>query len=143
MGISVGRDRSFEVMNRYLTEVLADRKLEVIEQIAAEDMKDWSQTIPGRAGLIHHVHDFWRIFPEVEVKVLRIIADEDQVVGMWRFKGVAVEEYWGMKPNGTPIAVTVVSTFRLVDGLIKDYWPIYNALDAITQMGAEIRDPQA
>ena len=80
---------------------------------------------------------------EIEVKVLRIIADEDQVVGMWRFKGVAVEEYWGMKPNGTPIAVTVSSCFRLVDGLIKDYWIIYNALDAITQMGAQVRDPQA
>ena len=139
----MSRDRSVEVMNGYLTDVLVQRKLEVIEQIAAEDMRDWSQTIPGRAGLVNHVHDFFRIFPDVEVKTLRIIADEDQAVGIWRYKGAAAEEYWGIKPNGTPIAVTVVSTFRLVDGLIKDYWPIYNALDAITQMGAEIRDPQA
>ena len=139
----MGRDRSFEVMNLYLTDVLADRKFEVIEQIAAEDMRDYSQTIPGRAGLEHHVRDFWRIFPDVEVKVLRIIADEDQVVGIWRFSGVAVEEYWGVKPNGTPIAVTVSSIFRLIDGRVKDYWIIYNALDAITQMGAEVRDPQA
>ena len=139
----MGRDRSFEVMNLYLDDILSQRKLDVIDQIAAEDMRDWSETIPGRAGLVHHVHEFFRIFPDVEVKILRIVADEDQVVGIWRYKGVAVAEYWGVKPNGTPIAVTVVSTFRLVDGLIKDYWPIYNALDAITQMGAEIRDPQA
>jgi predicted ester cyclase len=139
----MGRERSFEVMNCYLNDVCADRKIELLDQIAAEDMKDWSQTIPGRAGLEYHVRDFWRIFPDVEVKVLRIIADEDQVVGLWRFKGVAVAEYWGIQPNGTPIAVTVSSTFRLADGLIKDYWIIYNALDAITQMGAEIRDPSA
>ena len=139
----MSRDRSFEVMDRYLNDILAERKLEVIEEIAAEDMTDWSETIPGRAGLVHHVHEFWRIFPEVEVKTLRIIADEDQVVGIWRFKGVPAAEYWGVKPNGTPIAVTVASTFRLVDGLIKDYWPIYNALDAVTQMGGEVRDPQA
>jgi predicted ester cyclase len=139
----MGRERSFEVMNQYLTDVLSDRKFDVIEQIAAEDMKDWSQTIPGRAGLEQHVRDFWRIFPEVEVKVMRIIADGDEVVGIWRFKGVAQDEYWGMKPNGTPIAVTVSSCFRLVDGLIKDYWLIYNALDAITQMGAEVHDPHA
>ena len=139
----MGRDRSLEVMNLYLNDILTDHKFELIDQIAAEDMTDYSQTVPGRAGLECHVRDFWRIFPEVEIKVLRIIADEDQVVGIWRYKGVPVEEYWGVKPNGISIAVTVVSTFRLVDGMIMDYWPIYNALDAVTQMGAEIRDPQA
>jgi predicted ester cyclase len=139
----MGRERSFEVMDRYLNEVLAQRRLDLIDQIAAEDMRDWSQTIPGRAGLVHHVNDFFRIFPEVEVKVLRIIADGDQVVGIWRFSGVPVEEYWGIKPSGRPVAITASSCFRLADGLIQDYWLIYNGLDAVTQMGAEIHDPQA
>lgn len=143
MGMPVGRDRSFEVMNLYLTDVLAERKIEVIEQIAAEDMRDYSQTILGRAGLVQHVHDFFRIFPDAEIKTLRVIADEDQVVGLWRFKGAAADEYWGIKPNGTTISVTVSSCFRLADGLVTDYWPTYDALNAIVQMGAEVRDPQA
>ena len=139
----MGRERSLEVMNRYLNDVLSERRLEVIEEIAAEDMKDYSQEIPGRAGLVHHVRDFWRIFPEVEIKVIRTVAEEDQVVGIWRFRGIPKAEYWGMKPNGTSVEVVVWSCFRLVDGLVTDYWLTYNALDAITQMGAEILDPNA
>ena len=46
------QQRSEEVMRRYLTEVVAQGKIELIEQLAAEDIVDHTQTIPGRAGLV-------------------------------------------------------------------------------------------
>ncbi len=42
----MSRERCEEVMRRYLAEVLGERKLEVISQIAAEDMVDHSQPKP-------------------------------------------------------------------------------------------------
>ena len=46
----MSRERCEEVMRRYLAEVLGERKLEVISEIAAEDMVDHSQPEPGRRG---------------------------------------------------------------------------------------------
>lgn len=47
----MSRQRAEEVMRRYLTEVVAQGKLELIDELAAEDMVDHTQAIPGRAGV--------------------------------------------------------------------------------------------
>ncbi len=68
------QQRSEEVMRRYLTEVVAQGKIELIEQLAAEDIVDHTQTIPGRAGLVNHVCSFRERYSNPEVHVGRIIA---------------------------------------------------------------------
>ena len=44
----MSRERSQEIMRRYLNEVLIQRKLDVIKEIAAEDMWDHTQPKPCR-----------------------------------------------------------------------------------------------
>ena len=51
-------ERPEEVMRRYIAEVIGEQKLEVIDEIAAEDMFDRGQPKPGRDGLWKHVRDF-------------------------------------------------------------------------------------
>ncbi|MCY3813614.1 MAG: nuclear transport factor 2 family protein [Gammaproteobacteria bacterium] len=68
------RQRSEEVMRRYLTEVVAQGKLEVIDELAADDMVDHTQSIPGKAGLVAHVTRFRERNKDVELTVERVIA---------------------------------------------------------------------
>ncbi|MDE0422389.1 MAG: ester cyclase [Gammaproteobacteria bacterium] len=74
----MSRQRAEEVMRRYLTEVVAQGKLELIDELAAEDMVDHTQTIPGRAGLVAHVKSFRERNRDVELNVERIIASDDE-----------------------------------------------------------------
>ena len=66
-------ERSEEVMRRYIAEVIGEKKLEVIDEIAAEDMFDRGQPKPGRDGLWKHVRDFLAIVPDPKVVIHDIV----------------------------------------------------------------------
>ena len=116
----MGRERCEEIMRRYLNEVLIEGKLEVIKEIAAEDMWDHSQPKPGREGLETHAGGFLRFIPDVQITVNHIIADEDMVVGIWTWRGNPVGDFAGI-PQGREIECRVASVFKIRDGLLADY----------------------
>ena len=116
----MSRERSEEVMRRYLTEVAMEGKLSVISEIAAEDMLDHSQPEPGRDGLERHVSGFRALIPDVQIVINNIVADEDEVVGIWTWCGKPVAEFLGV-PAGNEMECKVASLFKLRDGLIVDY----------------------
>jgi len=109
-------------MRRYLTEVLIERKLEVIKEIAAEDMWDHTQPEPGREGWERHAGGWLESLPNVHVVINHIIAGEDKVVGVWTWRGtpVAGSAAPGL-PTGRELECTAMSLFKLRDGLVVDY----------------------
>ena len=90
-------------MRRYLAEVLGERKLEVISQIAAEDMVDHSQPEPGRKGLERHAGGFLAAVPDAQIVIDHIVAGEDIVVGIWHWRGTPVVEFFGVPPTGREV----------------------------------------
>ena len=126
----MSRERSEEVMRRYLTEVLMQRKLEVLKEIAAEDMWDHTQPEPGREGLERHAGGFVAAIPDVQIVINHIVADEDIAVGIWTWRGTPVE-FPGMPP-GREMEGHVASIFKLRDGLLVDY-----SLIAVTKTTSE------
>ncbi len=134
----MSRERSETVMRRYLTEVVAQGKYELIAELAAEDMVDHTQTIPGRAGLEHHVRGFRESRPDVEVQVERIIASDDEAVGIWTWRARHSHEMFGVPATGRSVECRVASVFRLKDGMLVDYEVFADALGAVRQMGVKI-----
>jgi predicted ester cyclase len=116
----MSRERCEEVMRRYLTEVLMERKLEVIKEIAAEDMWDHSQPERGREGLEKHAGGFLAGIPDVKIVINHIVASEDTVVGIWTWHGTPVGEFLGI-PAGREVECRVASIFKIRDGLLADY----------------------
>ncbi len=116
----MSRDRCEEVMRRYLTEVLIERKLEVIKEIAAEDMWDHTQPKPGREGLEKHAGGFLAARPKIEIVINHIAADEDTVMGIWTWRNMEEAEFMGI-PGGREIECRVASIFKIRDGLLVDY----------------------
>ena len=107
-------------MRRYLTEVVMEGKLAVISEIAAEDMWDHTQPEPGRDGLERHVSGFRDLVPDVKIVINNIVADEDEVVGIWTWRATPVAEFMGV-PLGSEVECKVASLFKLRGGLIADY----------------------
>ena len=129
------QQRSAEVMRTYLEEVVAKRRLELIPQLAAEDMVDHTQPVRGRQGLVNHVENFHRTFPDVTIEVKRIIASDDEVVGMWRLKGTHSQPLFGVPATGKTLEFDVASIFKLRDGMLIDYTLVAGGLEAAIQMG--------
>ena len=135
------RQRCEEVMRCYLTEVVAQGKLELIDGFAAKDMVDHTQTDRGPAALRKHVSRFRARLDDFEIHVERIIASDDEVVGVWRLRTTHTMELWGLPPTGKPFEARTVSIFRLKDGMLVDYEAFNDSLAVVRQVGAEIRFP--
>ena len=138
-------EHSAQVMRRYLTEVVAQGPIDVLDEIAAEDMVDhtameagWGR---GRAGLEKHVRYFRQVVPDLELKLERVIASPDEVVGVWRGRGTHSAALFGMPATGKPIEWTNASIFRLRDGKIIDYSGVWGSLEAVERMGVPIVVP--
>ena len=139
----MSRERCEEVMRRYLAEVLGERKLEVISQIAAEHMVDHSQPEAGRKGLERHAGGFLAAVPDAQIVIDHIVAGEDTVVGIWHWRGTPVVEFFGVPPTGREVENRTASIFKLRDGLLVDYTHISDGLSTVRQMGAELTIPSA
>lgn len=135
----MSQQRSEEVMRRYLTEVVALGKLELIDELATEDMVDHTQSIPGRAGLVAHVKSFRERNRDVELTVERIVASENEVVGIWTWRATHSTDMYGVPPLGGKLEVRVASIFRLRDGMLIDYEVISDALTGFRRMGADVQ----
>lgn len=137
--------RCEEVMRRYLMEVVAEGRLEVLEEIADENIVDHAAVAAGwgegRAGLEQHVRGFRGCIPDPEITIERLIASDSEVVGVWRVRGVHSAEIFGVPATGKTIEWSNASIFRVEQEKIVDYRVVPGALEAVRQMGASIDVP--
>lgn len=132
-------ERCAEVMRRYLTEVVAGGDLSVLDEIAAADMVDHTAVAAGwgtgRQGLARHVTYFRETLPDLTVGIQRIVASDDEVVGVWRVSGTHRGPLFGYAATGRRLEWSNASVFRLAAGKIVDYTGVWGALEAVHGMG--------
>ncbi|MCP3856581.1 MAG: ester cyclase [Actinomycetia bacterium] len=123
-----------QVMRLYLTEVLGERKFDLIPEFTADDMIDHTQQTRGPAALDAHARGFCANIPDAEIEVLQIIATDDAAVGVWRWSG-SPHHHMGVSANGSPIYPHLVaSVFQFRDGLLAEYRPFVDATEVRAQI---------
>ena len=112
-------------MITYLADIGGEKRYELIDEIAHEDMVDEANLAfggpPGRAGLVDHVKGFHRNITETTSDVHRIVGGDAGVMAHWSFKGRHTGPWLGRPPTGEMISADVFSFFTLKDGLISRY----------------------
>jgi predicted ester cyclase len=136
-----------EVMRVYLEDVVARGRIELLDEIAAEDMVDHTAVAAGwgygRQGLVKHVQTATASLAQLQVTVERVIASADEVVGVWRVRAIHVGPMFGVPATHKPIDWRNASIFRVENGRITDYDGVWGSLEAVAQMGVPIRLPRA
>jgi len=126
--------RAYEVMNTYLTQVLGERRYELIEEFAAPDMVDHTQPNRGPAALDAHARGFCDNIRDFEIEVVRIIATDDTAVGLWRWRGDPLQPH-GYSASGEPVSPRfIASIFTLENGMLVDYRAFVDAVDVLSQI---------
>ncbi len=132
-------EQNTEVMRRYLTEVVGQGNLALLDEIAAPDMIDHTAVAAGwgtgRPGLVRHVAYFRQALPDLTVTVERLIASAEEVVGIWRVSGTHRGALFGYPATGRRLEWSNASIFRVTGGKITDYSGVWGALEAVRGMG--------
>jgi hypothetical protein len=74
-------------------------------------------------------------FPDLQVTIEDLIAEDDKVVARNKVTGTHRGEYMGLPPTGKSITYNEIFVFRVVDGRIAETWGVVDVLSQLKQLG--------
>jgi predicted ester cyclase len=131
--------QSRELMRRLTAAVWDEGRIEVVDELVAEDLIDHVE-MPGLEGTGRERYRASAVlmrtaFPDFRNPLDLIIADGDLVVSYGRSVGTNTGELWGMPPTGRTIDVPTVGVLRVKDGQAIERWGVHDTMAMAQQLG--------
>jgi predicted ester cyclase len=121
----LSRERNEQIMRTYLEEVVANERVELIPEIANEDMVDEVTAgvggPPGRDGLVAHVTAFCNAFSDRKITIRRIVANDDEVMAWYTADGILSGDLGPMTATGQALTGQFFGFFDIRDSKISRY----------------------
>jgi predicted ester cyclase len=117
------------VVRRLIDEVIDHGRLEVIEELF----------VPERAGDARRwIAPFRRSFPDVHMRVVSLVAEDDEVAGRFSCSATHLGPWLGHQPTGRRFMdVAEVYFFRFRDGRIANMWGLEDNASRLLQLGLD------
>jgi steroid delta-isomerase-like uncharacterized protein len=126
------------IVSRYYDEVLNQRKVDVLDEIAAEDYVE-HDPFPGqgngRADLKARVAALHNGFNPLRFTVEDLIAEGDKVVARWTNAGTHSGGFMGIPPTSMPFAITGIDIHIVRNGRLAEHWHVVDQLAMLLQLG--------
>ena len=74
-------------------------------------------------------------FPDLQVKIERIVAEGEMVVAQVIFSGTHKGEFLGVAPTGKPMSFALIDIFRFKEGKVVEVWHYIPVPDILEQIG--------
>ena len=118
-------DANKAVVLRFIEEVQNGRNFDVMNEPFAPDA--FILGAPAENGnpngLITSVlQTLFEGFPDLQVELLKIVAEEDTVATLKMFRGTHLGEFRGIQPTGRKVEFDALEFLVLRDGKIVDHW---------------------
>ena len=127
-----------EVARRYFEEFVNERRLDVLEEIVAEDAVDETRAYAGGSGdrddFRQHALWLWESVQDVKATITDLIAEGDRVVVYWRIEGIHRGTIFGVPGTGKAFTGSSISTVTLKDGKVVRYTVLPDRLGIIKQI---------
>jgi predicted ester cyclase len=105
-----------------------------------------SGTAPDIVGLeafAGMVGVFLEAFPDLEAKVVDVVAGEDRAAVRYRQSVTHTRTYAGMPPTGRRVSWDGVAIYRAEDALLVEEWSVADSLTMMLGIGAVVPAPGA
>jgi steroid delta-isomerase-like uncharacterized protein len=124
---------------RFNDEVFSQGKLEVIDELVAEDFVEHEEMPPGveanREGIKQFVTMFRTAFPDMKAKLVATAVDGDELWMHSEFSGTNTGEFMGMPATGKKMAVSGFDRVKVKDGKVVEHWGLVDMMAMMTQLG--------
>ena len=119
--------RYFESLNNRDTSSLGD--------LVADDVEFHGMEVSGLDQLRAKADAIADAFPDFQVTIEDLIAEDDRVVARTTERGTHVREFEGIPATGRSFEVDEVNIFRFENGKVAEVWQISDQLGYLTQLG--------
>jgi steroid delta-isomerase-like uncharacterized protein len=108
------------VVRRWLEEVLSQGKVEVLDEICADDYVEYDPAYPGghlrREELKQAIPVYRSAYPDLRFVIEDMIAEADNVAVYWTMTGTHLGSFRGMPPSGKSVEADGMTLVRLRNG---------------------------
>jgi steroid delta-isomerase-like uncharacterized protein len=126
------------VVSRYYEEVLNQRNVELLDELAVEDYLE-HDPFPGysngRADLKARAQVLHGAFDPLRITVEDVIAEGDRVVVRWMSSGTHTGDFLGIPPTGKQFSIAGIDIHALRDGRMAEHWHVIDQLGQMQQLG--------
>ncbi|WP_332899351.1 ester cyclase [Haladaptatus sp. CMSO5] len=132
------------LVQREMTEVWNEDKLDVLDELYAPDVKIGTQRMGDSTPLvtlddIKAIHREWdEGFPDATVTVNELAAEGDVVFAWWTITGTHTGQFRGYEPTGNDIAVDGFSFWKIKDGRVVEMTDGASMTALLGQIGVQI-----
>jgi steroid delta-isomerase-like uncharacterized protein len=113
------------LLRRYMEEVWEKQNPEALEDFLAPHYKRHrSPTVASltREGQKQLLLQFRTAFPDIQITVEEIIAEDDRIAFRSTMRGTHRAEFMGIAPTGKKIEVSLLDIMHIQDGRIIEHW---------------------
>ena len=111
-----------ELVERFYAEAINQKDSTACERLLTDDFVH-NNEFRGRAGQQAAVDTFLTAFPDLEVKVLMTVTEDDKVAAHQRWRGTHEGEFIGIPATGKKVEFTSTAILLIShDGLIAQAW---------------------
>ncbi len=133
-------EKNVHALQRMGAECIGENDLSVFGDIWADEVVDHDPAPgqgPGGAGLKGFWSDFLEAFPDLQIEVDELMADDDRVTIAYRVNGTHQGEFMGAAPTGSKMEIRGLQMSRhREDGKIVERWGSSDVLGILQQIGA-------
>ena len=125
------------VAQRFIDEVWQQGKLDVIDEIFADDYADHSfgPQPADREQLKGFVAMFRAAFPDLKYDVQQVMAEGDRVATRDTVHATHTGEFMGIPATNKQVAVSAMHFMRFANGKIAEHWGITDVAGLMRQLG--------
>jgi predicted ester cyclase len=130
-------ERNKAVVRRFLDEVWNLGKLDVVDEIFAEESVLHYRTfdfVLSRSQVKEIVREWLTAFPDFHFNVAAIVGEGDLVACRIPFTGTHQGQLWDLAPTGRAVRVSETMFYRIANGLIVEGWEDYDELSMREQI---------
>lgn len=123
-------------------EAINSGNLEQIRELVAQDVVDHDPAPnqgPGPQGYIDFFSMMRNAFPDMQVDVAHLVADEDNVAFAYTLTGTHKGEFMGVGATNKPINVRGMQISRFKGGKMVERWGSSDELGILKQIGADLK----
>jgi steroid delta-isomerase-like uncharacterized protein len=130
------------IVRRYIEQVFNENQPDLIPEFLAEEFDSHADLPPGPEGVKLFLAASVAAFPDQQITIEDVIAEEDKVVVRATFKATHLGDLYGIPPTGRSVTMPWISIYRLANGKIVEHWYEDDKMGLMQQLGA-VPTPQA
>lgn len=107
----------------------------VFDQIVSEDYNDHLvDQSPGRENLKKYFTGLRTAFPDLELPIIRMVAERDHVAVLNLVKGTHKGDFQSVTPTGNRIDVMVFQLYRIENEKLAEHWEVADFATMMQQL---------